>query len=63
MSGKHPAKSKTVLLGVIAVIIAALTDPSIAAIIPVEFAPKLLALVGILGIVLRFLTSQPLRVK
>lgn len=60
---KHPGSSRTVWLGALTVMLAALTDPSVVAIIPVEWAPKLLALVGVLNIVLRAFTNKPLGIK
>ena len=61
MEPKNWAESKTLFVGILTVIAAALTDPSVAAIVPLEWAPRVLALVGVVNIVLRFVTNKPLR--
>ena len=61
MEAKNWAESKTLFVGILTVIAAALTDPSVAAIVPLEWAPRVLALVGVVNIVLRFVTNRPLR--
>lgn len=61
MEAKNWAESKTLFVGILTVIAAALTDPSVAAIVPLEWAPRVLALVGVVNIVLRFVTNKPLR--
>ena len=61
MEPKNWAESKTLFVGILTVIAAALTDPSVAAIVPLEWAPRVLALVGVVNIVLRFVTNRPLR--
>lgn len=58
---KHWAQSRTILVGVLTIVAAILTDPSIAAVLPVEWAPRILAISGVVAIVLRALTGQPLR--
>ena len=61
MEGKSWTQSKTILVGILTVVVAALTDPDVAAVVPLEWAPKLLALAGGAGILLRLVTGQPIK--
>ena len=58
---KSKWESRTVWLGVLTLAAAMLADPSVLAVIPLAWLPKITATAAIIAIVLRFLTTQPIK--
>ena len=50
---------RTIGLMVLAIAVAALADPTILAVVPLDWLPKIMAAVGFVGIVLRYNTDTP----
>lgn len=52
--------SKTVIVAVVTVVLGVLMMPQVTELIPAEYAGIVLSVVGVLNLILRFLTSQPI---
>lgn len=52
--------SKTVIVAIITIVLGVLAMPEVSQLIPQEYLGIILSVVGVLNLILRFLTSQPI---
>ena len=56
---KHWYTSKTIWLMGASLLITVLSEPTVVALIPLEYLPALQGVIAILGVILRFKTDKP----